>query len=76
MVSVKRLHSSDATDHPPVVLVAVVYAWDDVATAEVQVVDAAITVPRSGPIAPGGITVADRRAIHVPGIDKVVRIGS
>ena len=71
-----RLNASDATRHPPVVLVAAARAWVDVATVEVQVVGEAATERRRRPIVPEGITVVDRRTIHEPGIDKVVRIGA
>ena len=68
--------ASDATHHPSVVLVAAVAsAWDDdVATDQVQVVGAVTIAPRSGPIDPVGITAADRRTKHVPGIGKVIWI--
>ena len=66
-----RLNASDATRHPPAVLAVIARAWVDAATAEAQAVGAA-TARRRRPIAPAGITVADRRTIHVPGIDEVV----
>ncbi len=69
------LGPSDATHHPPVGLtVAIALAWVDVRAVEVHVVSAATTVPRSGPIVPAGSTVVDRRTIHAPGMDEVVRI--
>ena len=71
----KRLYASDATHHPPVVLV--VGAWVDARAAEVHEVSAATTEPRSGPIVPAVTTIVDPRTIiHVPGIDKVVRVAS
>ena len=70
----KRLSARKAPDHPPGILAVVVRAWVDVRAAEVHVVSAATIVPRSGPIVPAGITVADRRTIHVPGIDEVIWI--
>ena len=70
----KRLHTSDATHHPPEVLDAVACARVDVTTAEAQGVGADTIGPRSGPIVSVGSTVVDRRTIHDPGIDKVVRI--
>lgn len=70
------LGAGDATHHLPVVLVAVVRAWADVHAGEDQVVGIVNNVPRSGPILPVGITIADRRTIHVPGIDKIIRIRS
>ena len=68
------LHASDATRHPPVVLVEAARAWADAGTVEVQVVDAVATVRRRRPIEPGGIMVVERRTTHAPGIDEVVRI--
>ena len=76
------LCASDATRHPPAVLAGVVCAWADVRAAEVQDVGegalegGGTIVRRRRPIAPVVITVVDRRAIHVPGIDKVVRVSS
>ena len=66
----KVLSTREAPDHPPVVLVVVVRAWVDVRAVEVHVVSVVTIVPRSGPIVPVGITVVDRRTIHVPGIDE------
>ena len=74
MVSVKRLHSSDATDHPPVVLVVTERAWVDERAVDVHAVGEVTTEPRSGTIAPVGITAADRRTSQEAGIDEVVRI--
>ncbi len=48
----KRLSAREAPDQPPVVLVVVVRAWVDAATAEVHVVGAVGISPRSGPIVP------------------------
>ncbi len=68
------LHTSDAPDHPPVVLEVAARAWGDVATAEVHAVSAATTTPRSGPIVPVRATVVDRATVHIAGIDKIIRI--
>ena len=57
-------------------LVGVVRAWIDEASVKVHAASAIGSVPRSRPIVPVRITVADRRAIHVPGIDKVIRIST
>ena len=70
------LGPSDATDRPPAVLAAAERTWGDVATAEVHVVGGETIVPRGRPIVPVGITVVNRRTIHIPGIDEIVRIGS
>ena len=70
----KVLSTREAPDHPPVVLAAAARAWADVRAAEVHAVSVVTTVPRSGPIDPVGITAADRRTIHAPGIDEVIRI--
>ena len=70
------LHASNATRHPPAVLVEYGRAWEDVATAEGQEVGVVATVRRRRPTVPVGITVVDRRTIHAPGIDEVVRIGA
>ena len=48
----KLLHASDATHHPPVVLVVVVRAWVDVTAIEVQVVGVVTIVRRGRPIVP------------------------
>ena len=73
----KLLHASDATHHPPVVLVeGADRAWVDERAVEVHGVSGDTSAPRSGPIEPGGITGVDRRTIHVPGIDEVIRIRS
>lgn len=70
------LGPSDATRHPPEVLAVAIRARVDVIAAEEHVVSVVTIAPRSGPIEPVEITAADRRTIHVPGIDEVIRIGS
>ena len=71
------LDSSDATRHPPVVLAqAAVRAWLNSTTVEVQEVGAATIARRRRQIEPAEITVTDRRTIHAPGIDKIIRIGT
>ena len=68
------LSPSDTTHHPPVVLGVAARAWVDVRAADAHAVSVVTNVARSGPIVPVGITVVDRRTIHVPGIDEVIWI--
>ena len=66
--------TSDATRHTTVVLDAVVRAWVDAATAEVQAVRVAAIVRRGRPIASDRTTIVHRRTIHDAGINKVIWI--
>ena len=48
----KLLHASDATHHPPAVLVAAARAWVDATASEVQGVGAVTIARRGRPIVP------------------------
>ena len=69
-----RLHASDATRHPPVVLGPGARARVDAATVEVQVVGVAATARRRRPIVPAGITEFGRRRPIAPGVEEIIRI--
>ena len=68
-----NLGASDATDHPPAVLGTEVRAWGDAIEAQAVGV---VSARRGRPIVPVGTAVLKCRAMHVAGIDKVVRIGT
>ena len=65
-----RARRHQAPNCPPVVLVAEVRAWVDVATVEVQVVRVVAIVRRGRPIVSVRTTIVHRRTIHVAGINE------
>ena len=66
----RRYHTADS---PPEVLVAVIRPWVDVCVGEGQVVSVVGRVGCRRPTAAGRATTTKRGAIHVAGMDKVVR---